>query len=353
MAAVVLFASCAKEENSAVRSNETLGVKVSFNLDQAAGTRVSMPVIPDNCLLRYVVEVYDATGTTKYSRVAFVKDSGDAVLDGSAQPFEIRVPRMDGTYKVIAWADYVADGTTNATANTADKWYNTQSGLKAIGAVTTGYVANDPEREAFFSNDKSITVADGAITGAGSAAGTPLAIVCKRAVARLSFFTTEEMSVIPSSQRPLSSKVNNTGETTLELYTAFNAFSGAASAATALTAMKMDIPFVSSNYVSYDKTPPTGITNSALMYQDLVLASSTSSNTLLVDMDLNLYNAAATAQAGGNNISVYTDITSIPLQANYRTNVFGSFMTLTGYITIAVDADWDGDKNVDPSGNTL
>ncbi len=339
-AAIALFASCAKEETAIGKGS--IQVDLAIALDQNGKTKAAtLPTIPNGYKLRYVVEVYNSTGV-KYDRQVFNQDQEETPEDltGASSTFMIAIPNLADTYSVVVWADY--------TNGASDLKYNTSAGLTDIQVVQSGYVVNDPLREAFFGKGTITVSSTGSISGNGSASTSTLTISCKRAVAQLSLYTTDITSV-PTAYKPVSTKVAFT-----DLYSAFNALTGTTTGATwSSPTFQYDIASAPASYTPFSGATLKDIDNAktALVFQDYVLAPAASAN--LTTFDLTLYSVAAASQAADKIVGSYADISNVPLQNNYKTNVLSAFMTLKGYIAIDVDGDWAGSKNVDEKGSVI
>ena len=204
------------------------------------------------------------------------------------------------TYQFVFWADNVDDV---ASAINVDKHYVTTNsdGLKNI-TFASGYVGNDETRDAFFyTMEKTVT----------AAFTEPVSLT--RPFGQLNVKTTDLGDIPAGQSNLLPAKALLTFKT--DLYTTFNALSGEASGA--------------QKWPSSGQTLPAAvIDNQGTLILDYILAPS--SGQLPVDMTLTTY------ADDGETVITSKELTSIPIQRNYKTNVSGKLLTVAGKVNVEV-----------------
>jgi len=119
LGAAVALASCAKSDLDKKGDGSMVDVTVTANIQSASAMTRTAVKMPDNCQLRYVLEVYKAgTNTQATPR-----------QESFSPTFTVRLVASNN-YDFVAWADFVPSGNTDPNEDNA--FYYTQAGLKAI-----------------------------------------------------------------------------------------------------------------------------------------------------------------------------------------------------------------------------
>ncbi|MBQ8423024.1 MAG: hypothetical protein IJY36_02020 [Coprobacter sp.] len=148
-----MFCACSENESTTlVADGETVAVPVTIEAPVAiaqrggvAGTDSQYGGIANVDFtkydIRYIIEIYDAEGT-KLAKNRIVRVYDDASSSFSEEVILTR----NRTYKFVAWADFVADGSTAETVQ--DLHYNTTN-MAAVTIKADSYKINDESRDAF------------------------------------------------------------------------------------------------------------------------------------------------------------------------------------------------------------
>ena len=296
---LLLFAAC---QNDELVNGDGKEVSVSFDVqipDDGAVTRAETKTNGDGTTVnRCILEIYQ--GDQLYGTRHVAAMSGKTVTFS-----DIRLVTSQ-TYQFVFWADHVADASS---AITSDLHYTTTSadGLKNI-TFTSGYTGNDETRDAFFCTmEKTVTAA------------FTENIKLTRPFGQLNIKTTDWADIPTTKSELKPAKASLTFKT--DLYTTFNALSGDASGAQKL---------------SYQA--PVSVVNAqdGTLTLDYILAPSTGQ--LPLDITLTTY------KEDGSTSITSKDLTSIPVQRNYKTNVSGKLLTVSGEVNVEVKPAFNKDN---------
>lgn len=296
---LLLFAAC---QNDELVNGDGKEVSVSFDVqipDDGAVTRAETKTNGDGTTVnRCILEIYQ--GDQLYGTRHVAAMSGKTVTFS-----DIRLVTSQ-TYQFVFWADHVADASS---AITSDLHYTTTSadGLKNI-TFTSGYTGNDETRDAFFCTmEKTVTAA------------FTENIKLTRPFGQLNIKTTDWADIPTTKSELKPAKASLTFKT--DLYTTFNALSGDASGAQKL---------------SYQA--PVSVVNAqdGTLTLDYILAPSTGQ--LPLDITLTTY------KEDGSTSITSKELTSIPVQRNYKTNVSGKLLTVSGEVNVAVEPAFNKDN---------
>lgn len=220
LAALITFVSCQKEDEQ-IRGNASGEVAVNINVDlpdqssllkstDKGGVDASNWVAGHD--LRYLIEIYDNSDN-------FIKRLDTLIVSYGAATTKKNVSARllaGKTYKIVAWADFVAAGTTT------DLHYKTSdpvNGLKNITfnkpATNNNYKVNDETRDAYFISE-SVTVE----------ASKNISLTLKRPFAKVRVITQDMKDVLELSKHitdPVKS-IRLTYEN--NIYNKFNALDG-------------------------------------------------------------------------------------------------------------------------------
>lgn len=304
LSAALAFTSCSKELDPGQVRTKEVAVSLATRLPSAPQSRAVTEQVADieGYHLRYILEIWTSGDKPElYKRIVKEADADKTTS------FDVTL--LSGrTFDFLLWADYAEDG------GNEDMHYTTVNGLKEVSRSEKTYITDEQHdyglaatRDAF-SAHKQVT-ADAPINKT---------ITLTRAVAQLNIFTTDYEQV-EESFRP--------AYTGLTITTAadFNVLTG-----TSFGSATSDLR----SYVAV-KTEKEGTTpDKNKVFTGYYFTSSEGKN--VVDMDVHFYRA-------DNSEVVTYNMTNIPLQQNYRTNVTGALLTQTGTLHVETEAAFAGD----------
>lgn len=313
LSALTALTSCSKEDGMDT-SRKNVNVTFATQLPQANPLAKSVTEqFPDieGYHIRYILEVWTAGANPElYKRI--VKS---AEADKTAS-FDVNL--LSGrTFDFLLWADYVKDGAND------DMHYNTSKGLTSVERTEKAFVTDERTdyslavtRDAFFAY-KQIT-AEASVTEN---------LTLKRAVAQLNIFTTD-YDLVEDNFKPAYAAVSLTTTAAFNVLTqnSFGAINSDCKSYVAIKTVKEG--------TSPDKNK---------VFTGYYFTSAEGKN--VVDIDVHFY------KTGGSEVVTY-NMTNIPLQQNYRTNVTGALLTKQGTINVETEAayaDTDTETNV-PQG---
>lgn len=304
LSAVLAFTSCSKELDPGQVRTKEVAVSLATRLPSAPQSRAVTEQVADieGYHLRYILEIWTSGDKPElYKRIVKEADA-----DKTAS-FDVTL--LSGrTFDFLLWADYAEDG------GNEDMHYTTVNGLKEVSRSEKTYITDEQHdyglaatRDAF-SAHKQVT-ADAPINET---------ITLTRAVAQLNIFTTDYEQV-EESFRPVYTGL------TITTAADFNVLTG-----TSFGSATSDLR----SYVAV-KTEKEGTTpDKNKVFTGYYFTSSEGKN--VVDMDVHFYRA-------DNSEVVTYNMTNIPLQQNYRTNVTGALLTQTGTLHVETEAAFAGD----------
>ena len=305
--AALLLAGCAKEKFAEPSVGGLTNATFTASVDGGVATKA----VADNdgngaFVNRCIMEIYFQNEL--YKRLVESTTSGVATF--------ANVPVVAGKeYKILFWADHV-DNADTPDGLAEDKYYDTdsQSGLKAVTVIKDAFIGeleedgptNDYLDAFFFAGDYTVPQAGG-----------NYAATLKRPFAQLNVITTDvaEGKTVRSSDF-LPEKVSVS-------YSAANTIN------------------VASGEISGTET----YAYEALVYG--VWSTVATSHELTLSMD---YLLASTEQGAvdvafktknGGNVVMSHNLTNLPYQRNYRTNVKGALLTVGGNWTATIDPIWN------------
>lgn len=304
--AALLLAGCAKEQMKGSGA-ETVNVTVTAGLDGLT-TKAAADLDGNAAKVdHWVFEVLDAGGKLFYREVR-TPEAGTL-----SQTYNISLIKNQN-YDLLFWADSTGV-------------YNTEN-LQAVSlANAETYIANRDSRDAF-SARKNIT-----------ADGTPISVELKRPFAQINVITTDladlwaqaaksaKQDSVYAANRPVDFVAK------IKVPTSFNVKTQACGSVSQTDViMKAD-----SCYVAYeaDKKTPKESTNyllhlnPATLYMDYVFAPA--GEAAVVDIDFGFKS---------NSAQLTYNFTSIPVRANYRTNIKGKLLSNDTKITVTIVPDW-------------
>lgn len=290
LAGFILLAFTACQSDELVNGGNGGETTVSFSVqlpDDGSGV-VTRTTGDGTTVNRCIMEVY--LGDNLYKREV-------SIISSLSAKFNVRLVTSQ-TYNFVFWADHVAS--TEGESINVDSHYNT-SDLRNI-SMTGGYngSSKDDTRDAFYAN------LDKLVTGAFSES-----VELTRPFGQLNI-KTEDLSTIPANQKTELTPATAT-LSFKNLYTGFNAATGdligepvavsyqaAAEVVDAVGSLTVDYLFAPQNVEQH-----------------------------LVNMTLAVNNAS------GKQITT-KDLNNIPVQRNYKTNVTGNLLTVSGDVNVKV-----------------
>lgn len=304
LSAALAFTSCSKELDPGQVRTKEVAVSLATRLPSAPQSRAVTEQVADieGYHLRYILEIWTSGDKPElYKRIVKEADADKTTS------FDVTL--LSGrTFDFLLWADYAEDG------GNEDMHYTTVNGLKEVSRSEKTYITDEQHdyglaatRDAF-SAHKQVT-ADAPINET---------ITLTRAVAQLNIFTTDYEQV-EESFRPVYTGL------TITTAADFNVLTG-----TSFGSATSDLR----SYVAV-KTEKEGTTpDKNKVFTGYYFTSSEGKN--VVDMDVHFYRA-------DNSEVVTYNMTNIPLQQNYRTNVTGALLTQTGTLHVETEAAFAGD----------
>ncbi len=308
-AAALLLASCQRDElqGGSISGEERVvtvtavmpsdPVEVRSNVNPGDGT------LANRCLMQvYVVD-------NPQTPIAYGEPQTAAVSNLSAT-FETRL--MSGhAYRLVFWAD-CATAPAAEGGEYSDKYYDTDQFPTKVSLITTAFLGNQDELDAFF-GEASVT--------AEQLASGPVSVSADltRPFGQLNIYSTDYADIPVETMKPAAVKIafNN-------VYTSIDLTTGELSGLTPVT--------YSATVAPYDAA--TGhLTFDYLLAKDVEDA--------IADFTMNFY---TTADGNTPAADPYT-FSSIPVRRNYITNVRGNLLTDRTEIEVDIVPGFDGEYN--------
>lgn len=320
--AALLCAGCAKEAGpvDATEEGQTVTVSVSASL---SGTDLTKAVIDNDGnaakVDHWILEVRDA------QNVLFCREEKDANAGTLQQTFSVSLIKNQ-TYKLLLWAD--SNGGYYNTADLTD--------VKLVSAA--GYVGNIDARDAFSACKEYEAAKKGNIS-----------VELYRPFAQINVMTTDLEALWKQA------KSTSTPEDTyakfepsdlvlkLKVPTSFNVLTqtcgNVSTEAVTVTAEGCYTGYKDDAKSARAKNNYLRHKNPATLFMDYVFASKAEND--IVDIAF---------QFTSNSETVSMDFKSVPLRANYRTNIKGKLLSDDNTVTVDINPAWDTpdyEKNID------
>ncbi len=272
---------------SCQKDEEGSQAKVSFNLNQPGmETKAYSDGLTATTLSYLVFEQGIATAVVGGDDISF--------SSGGAVNFTLLRGR---TYDIVFWADAVNSPYT----------FDTVTGTVTVD-YTSGVTSQDENRDAFFGTESDLYV-DGTINKT---------ITLKRPFAQLNIGTADIAAATAANFTPAQTSV-----TVSKVYSTLNLLdSSVSNPVTDLLYSMAAIP-------TSETFPVAGLAYLSMNY-------------LLVD-EQELVDIDFVVSDGSSDITC--EVTNIPVQRNYRTNIYGNLLTSTAEITVVIDPIYDGENN--------
>lgn len=305
--AALLFVGCAKEQMKGSGA-ETVNVTVTAGLDGLT-TKAAADLDGNAAKVdHWVFEVLDAGGKLFYREV---RTPSTGTL---SQTYNISLIKNQ-SYDLLFWAD------------SAGVYYNTDN-LQEVSLKTPAtYEANRDSRDAF-SASKNIT-----------ANGSPISVELKRPFAQINVITTDLEAIwtqaaksakqdsVYAANRPVDFVAKIKVPTTFDV---LNQTCGNPSQeAVVMTADSCYVAYKADKKTPKDSTNYLLHVNPATLYMDYVFAPA--GEAAVVDIDFGFKS---------NSAPLTYNFTSIPVRANYRTNIKGKLLSNDTEITVTIVPTW-------------
>ncbi len=305
--------SCLKRDlNGELGSGDQVQVAISAKLDGgSSSTRALDNYGTGDEITRCIMEVY-YRGTDGTLDPILYGRYYSPVVDKSAD-FSLKLVNSQ-IYNFLFWADC---GDENDLEK--DIYYNTQS-LKEVTADYTEYNTQGDKRDAFFGSEQDVEVSGGSVS---------FDVTLKRPFGQLNVFSgmTNVLEGSISDITPVAVQYTYTSN----IYNVLNVESGVTSGTSELVWNEPQ--------EIIDPLTSTGYTHLSTDYIFAPL-NINGDNQKLVDFSIDFYNAA------NGYIMTNRKFVNIPMQRNYRTNIYGELMTVGGYITVELIPEFE-DQNIE------
>ena len=308
-AAVLLLASCQRDElqGGSISGEERVvtvtAVMPSDPVEVRSNDNPGDGTLANRCLMQvYVVD-------DPQTPIAYGEPQTAAVSNLSAT-FETRL--MSGhDYRLVFWAD-CATAPAAEGGEFTDKYYNTDQFPTKVSLITTAFLGNQDELDAFF-GEASVT-AEQLASGPSS-----LSFDLKRPFGQLNIYSTDYAD-IPETMKPAAVEIEFTN-----VYTSINLMTGELSdPAKPLTYSAAVVPhYATTGHLTFDYLLATDVEDA------------------IADFTMNFY---TTADGKTPAADPYT-FSNIPVRRNYRTNVRGNLLTDRTEIEVNIVPDFDGEYN--------
>lgn len=298
----LLFAGCQKEQPAGPAGEDKVAVSFTAALSDGAQTKASfdndgMGVYADQCKLQVLWD-----GKLFYEKTVTVTDF--------KAKFENILLVKDQTYDFLFWAD-----------NKLGAYYNTAD-LTAV-TLNGDYVGGNDKRDAFYAalNGKKVTEAFSET------------VTLYRPFAQLNVITTDipTLRAQISDNATFAAAVPETVKLKVKAPTKFNVKNGNVS-------VVKELNYSAPVYTNPYKTA-AGAKNTLSM--DYFLAPATEGNVVEVKF------SAKNATSGMADID-YT-FSNVPLRRNYRTNILGALIAVTGTVDVQIIPAWIDEIDFDPA----
>lgn len=309
-AAVMLFASCQRDElqGGSVSGDERVvtvtAVMPSDPVEVRSNDNPGDGTLANRCLMQvYVVD-------DPQTPIAYGEPQTAAVSNLSAT-FETRL-KSDHAYRLVFWADCATAPAAEGGEYT-DKYYDTDQFPTKVSLITTAFLGNQDELDAFF-GEASVT--------AEQLASGPVSVSADltRPFGQLNIYSTDYADIPVETMKPAAVEIAFTN-----VYTSID-----------LTTGELSDPAAALTYSA--AVAPHDAATGHLTF-DYLLA--TDEEDAIADFTMNFY---TTADGNTPAADPYT-FSSIPVRRNYITNVRGNLLTDRTEIEVDIVPGFDGEYN--------
>ena len=330
LATLVLgMVSCMKDQsldaNLVGDGNFVLSVALPDDATRAAGTDSAKGAVDNGVLneynVRYTLEVYDATG-------ALAKEAQHTVTTGDKTKTSFELRLIPGRhYRFVVWADFVKNG--------VDPYYNVEDLRNVSLSTTVAHNAMNESRDAYTAVFNTAEEDDKEVFSSAST----IKMTLKRPFAKL--------RVVTNDINELYADLDNaTVAYTTPIYTTFNALTKVAG--TPVSGVTKSIDFTNEAYL-YDGEPKDG---KQTLFADYIFGTETGTVQFTLDVD----------DSTAETIPTIAFNTSIPVERNHLTTIYGPVLTDFNKVTVTIDDDfaqpehivdvWDGVTATEPEITT-
>lgn len=153
-ALLLIFSSCAEQDELLTSNSKGKSVKVNFELPEVVMTPMTRS--GDGATLRFVMEawLYDSNDELYSTNVVRLEEK--ALTNSQSASFEFDL-ETQGKYRLLFWADYIDASSNMIDGEFEDNNYITKfssddvyKGLKAVKVNQANYLLNNDHRDAFF-----------------------------------------------------------------------------------------------------------------------------------------------------------------------------------------------------------
>ncbi len=218
------------------------------------------------------------------------------------------------SYDIIFWADApVAEGGTNP--------YTFDAAAQTITVDYSSVASQDETRDAFFAA-KTLENVSGTINET---------ITLTRPFAQLNIGTTDATEAATAGFEPATSEV-----TVSNVYNTLNLLDGSVSNIVdgSVTTDDVSVTYAAAAIPSGEAFPVNGATYLSMNY-------------LLVDSSKAVVDVKFTVADSDASHSIASTFTSVPVQRNYKTNIYGALLTDPAKFTIVINPEYEGNHNVE------
>ncbi len=298
----ILAASCSQE--SLIETSSSNEALVSLNV-----------TLPGSPATRAYSDGYSATNLSyavyeaDYSNLA---TEGTATFDGSLTT-TVNVTLIKGVaYKLAFWAQ--AEGAP----------YTFSAADQTVTVSYTDAVCNDESRDAFYN----------VVDYTPSASTGTLDVDLYRPFAQINFLTSDfAEDAVKDYVANMQSSITITGNA----YKTLNLLTGEASDAENVSFAAAAIP----TSEDYDEIPVADYDYVAMAY--VLVGATSGSSDVFNDVTLE----ATSTNTAGTSMDVKVSVDNVPVQRNYRTNIYGALLTEQTAVTVEIKPAYDGENNED------
>lgn len=305
--ALLLFASCSDDSETAQTKQGTL----VFNLTQQTSTQTRATFSDGTEATQLSYAVYDAEGQHISDEL-----DGTATLENGTAQVDIALSKGD-TYTVVFWAQS-EDSPYDVDFSAGTVSYNDKVTL----------TANDDSYDAFYATYTATVTGDATVD-----------VTLTRPFAQMNFGSNDLATYLLNGKTLTSTQVIVSGAyNTLNLLSGEATYDGSSNGGE-LTFMYADYP--KNQAFPYSTTTDADGTTTTSSYAWIGMVYLFVGNDQAV-MDATLAWSATTEDEDGHNISA----NSLPIQRNYRTNIFGSLLTSDQTYQVTLSADFGSSNDV-------
>ncbi len=308
-AAVLLLASCQRDElqGGSISGDERVvtvtAVMPSDPVEVRSNDNPGDGTLANRCLMQvYVVD-------DPQTPIAYGEPQTAAVSNLSAT-FETRL-KSDHAYRLVFWADCATAPAAEGGEYT-DKYYDTDLFPTKVSLITTDFLGNQDELDAFF-GEASVT--------AEQLASGPVSVSADltRPFGQLNIYSTDYADIPVETMKPAAVKIafNN-------VYTSIDLTTGELSGLTPVTYSATVAPYdAATGHLTFDYLLATDVEDA------------------IADFTMNFYTTAD----GSTPAADHYTFSSIPVRRNYITNVRGNLLTDRTEIEVDIVPGFDGEYN--------